>query len=786
MDFATKMLATPINKIRDILRSVGVTDTSSLDHCVVFIVLRSLKTKFCKTIGIPEKFAFDRFEFDDTGEKLDIEQLRNKFNGNEDCFCYHMVYKFNFSSFTPSATISNREFRAIFDVLKTIDTETLTQTHDIIGTIYELHLKTGSKSSRDLGQFFTNRLVIKYMIELTDPKLGETIVDPTMGTGGFLTMSVQYLIEHNEKISWKRHIGNIHGYDINDHVQELACLNMLLETGCKPETLIQRDTLKEDMVQDPDSDMQYDVILANEPMGVDCVFDTFCDKIRELKMKGNNAEPAFMQLFMQRLAPNGRCAVIVPDGFLFNNSKQHKATRKHLIENFAVHRIIQMRDKNFFVNTNVSASIIFFSATGKTTQIELGEISLNPTGNVLAKKTGRIIDYSEIVEQGYNLNPQLYEEKKETRIKGIVYKKLGEVCKFLPTTRTVSALGRKTGMYRFYNSSQEDRLYLDTYEVDCPSLIIGNGGNLCVHYDVKFTPSKHVTVAQLINTAYDSSGINPSDDVDLKYVYYFLLTELPALRALSQGTTIKWLNRTNLSKVEIPIPSLDIQRQLIRELDIIHETTIALRAVIDNCTRSSAVVLTETWNCMERKKLGEVCKFKNGKNLASKNFIDGAYPVIGGGKQPAGYHNTYNTDSRTILCSSSGAYSGYISRYETKVWISDCFAIIPNSLVDNNFLFYYLKSVQEHLYSYQKATAQPHVYSKDLADLEIPIPTLETQIAIVRRMDAITDTVEHMKREIDAWNETGRALMRNALSCKGNETKDESSDNESIEVVLTE
>jgi len=139
---------------------------------------------------------------------------------------------------------------------------------------------------------------------------------------------------------------------------------------------------------------------------------------------------------------------------------------------------------------------------------------------------------------------------------------------------------------------------------------------------------------------------------------------------------------------------------------------------------------------IEWKELGEVCNFKNGKGIKKDTLVDGEYPVIGGGQKPLGFHNEYNTSENIILCSSSGAYSGFISKYSKKVWASDCFSIIPKeNLINNNYLYYLLKTTQDTLYKYQAGAAQPHVYSKDLQSHKIPVPSLEKQNKIVEVLD---------------------------------------------------
>jgi type I restriction-modification system DNA methylase subunit len=139
--------------------------------------------------------------------------------------------------------------------------------------------------------------------------------------------------------------------------------------------------------------------------------------------------------------------------------------------------------------------------------------------------------------------------------------------------------------------------------------------------------------------------------------------------------------------------------------------------------------------------LSEVCNFKNGKNLTKKNLVDGIYPVIGGGKNPLGMHNTFNRDENIILCSSSGAYSGYISKYKTKVWASDCFSIHSKNKdkLHEQYLYYYLVFIQNKIYKLQNGAGQPHVYSKDLQKFKFPILPIEKQNIIVKFLDKLFD-----------------------------------------------
>jgi type I restriction enzyme S subunit len=115
-----------------------------------------------------------------------------------------------------------------------------------------------------------------------------------------------------------------------------------------------------------------------------------------------------------------------------------------------------------------------------------------------------------------------------------------------------------------------------------------------------------------------------------------------------------------------------------------------------------------------------------------------------------GFHNEYNTAENSILCSSSGAYAGFISKYDKKVWASDCFSIIPkNNSINNTYLYYLLKTIQDKIYNLQTGTAQPHIYSKDLQNIKIPIPSLERQQEIIEYCAYNDNLIKQLEKEIE-------------------------------------
>ena len=148
------------------------------------------------------------------------------------------------------------------------------------------------------------------------------------------------------------------------------------------------------------------------------------------------------------------------------------------------------------------------------------------------------------------------------------------------------------------------------------------------------------------------------------------------------------------------------------------------------------------------KTLGEVCQIKCGNHSTKKsNFIEGDYLIIGGGKQPIGKHNEYNCDENTILCASHGT-AGYISMYPVKTFLTMAFAFIENKqLINKMYLYYYLKSIEEHLISLGKGTAQPCISMDKLKSIKIPIPSLERQQEIVKYLDFIYEKANKTSNE---------------------------------------
>ena len=139
-------------------------------------------------------------------------------------------------------------------------------------------------------------------------------------------------------------------------------------------------------------------------------------------------------------------------------------------------------------------------------------------------------------------------------------------------------------------------------------------------------------------------------------------------------------------------------------------------------------------NSIHTKKLIEVCNIEKGSTITKEQTSNGDIPVVAGGLEPSCYHNVANRPAGMITVSASGANAGYVNYWEVPIFASDCNTIYPIELekVSPIFMYWQLKVIQKQIYKLQKGGAQPHVYGKDLADMQIVQPPMEFQLRYIK------------------------------------------------------
>jgi len=252
------------------------------------------------------------------------------------------------------------------------------------GDLYEyllMQLTTAGKN----GQFRTPRHIIRMMVKLVNPRVGDRICDPAAGTGGFLVNAYEHILESNtspdvleyddegkphhligDKISDKKLLKFLKsqaltGYDFDATMTRIGAMNLMLH-GIDNPNFRYMDTLSKSFAEKG----QYDVILANPP------FKGSIDKsdINErFSTKTTKTELLFIELMYDLLVTGGRCGVIVPDGVLFGTSNAHIATRQILVDKCKLEAVVSMPSGVFRPYAGVSTAVLVFQKGGATDNV---------------------------------------------------------------------------------------------------------------------------------------------------------------------------------------------------------------------------------------------------------------------------------------------------------------------------------------------------------------------------------------------------------------------------------
>ena len=274
---------------------------------------------------------------------------------------------------------------------------------DSKGDLYEYLLSKVATAGTN-GQFRTPRHIIKMMVALVQPQPEDTIIDPAMGSAGFLIEAQDYLRKNHEEMflnaKLREHFNNtmFYGNDMDRTMLRIGAMNMLLH-GVDNPNISYRDSLSE-----ANKDIEkYSLVLANPPFKGSLDYEAVsADLLKVTKTK--KTELLFLALFLRILKKGGRAAVIVPDGVLFGSSKAHKQIRKEILENNKLDAVISMPSGVFKPYAGVSTAILIFTKTGNGGTDQVWFYDMKADGYSLDDKRQEITDNDipDIIERFQN------------------------------------------------------------------------------------------------------------------------------------------------------------------------------------------------------------------------------------------------------------------------------------------------------------------------------------------------------------------------------------------------
>lgn len=300
------------------------------------------------------------------------------------------------TNFMRGARLSITEPTVLTQVVTLVDGLKLDQADaDTKGDLFE-HVLKQIKQAGELGQFRTPRHIIRAIVEMIDPQIGDTIYDPAAGTAGFLVAAYNHIrlansspagiseTEIDGKLQ-RRGIGDrlssaksstlqnqtFYGNDVDPQMVRLATMNLTLR-GLPNVRILLRNVLTSSLDAEQRENLGlpeggYHVVLANPPFAGKVDNDRVVDDVKVGNSKAT--EVLFLKYMMESLKDGGRCGVIVPEGLLFGSTGAHKEIRRQLIENNRVETVMSLPGGVFQPYSGVKTSVLLFKKGGKTDRV---------------------------------------------------------------------------------------------------------------------------------------------------------------------------------------------------------------------------------------------------------------------------------------------------------------------------------------------------------------------------------------------------------------------------------
>ena len=529
-----------------------------------------------------------------------------------------------------------------------------------LGDAYE-YLTSIMGSQGGAGQFRTPRHIIDFIVDIVDPKLNERILDPACGTGGFLISAYKHIIAVNSKADGTTTLtpyqleklsDNLKGYDIDPGMVRIALLNMYLHELVDPH-IYEYDTLTSEARWNDDAD----VIIANPP------FMTPKGGIRphsRFSVQSKRSEVLFVDYMAEHLTSSGRAGIIVPEGIIFQTQNAHKQLRKMLVDEYLA-AVISLPGGVFNPYSGVKTSILILDKALARKSDSIGFFKVNNDGYDLGAQrrpidqndipqvrtdvqeylrrarggepttdwhpaTGQVVRRDKIAEDGeYNLSGERYRVRTVRSTKWPMVR-LGDVAEVIA--------GQSPPGSSYNEAAEGEPFHQGKSEF----------GNMYIGEAVKWTtdPRRYGVPGDIIMSV--RAPVGPVNLTKTKICIgrglaairpnaSSLCTEFAfhALRYMqdeitgSGGSAFDSISIKVVSQLEIPLPSLDAQREVADEIEGYQRVIDGARMVVENWR--PRIKVDPAWTVVE---LGEVCDVVNGGTPKSDviEFWDGGIPWI--------------------------------------------------------------------------------------------------------------------------------------------------------------
>ena len=646
-------------------------------------------------------------------------------------------------------------------------------------------------SQGDAGQFRTPRHIIDFIVAVLDPQKHETILDPACGTAGFLISAYKHILKTNSRPSSPlvstltpdekgRLAKNFQGYDISPDMVRLSLVNLYLHGFTDPH-IYEYDTLTSEERWNEFAD----VILANPPFmspkgGI--------KPHRRFSIQAKRSEVLFVDYMAEHLTPAGRAGIIVPEGIIFQSQTAYKELRKLLVENSLV-AVVSLPAGCFNPYSGVKTSILLldkslarqsdtiaffkvendgFGLGAQRRAIEKNDLpqvqaelaaylhalrTKASTETILAlTSTAQIVPKEKIAANGdYNLSGERYREGAVSS-SSFPSVALGEVCELVrgvvfSKEDEVAEGGVQVLRANNINKNRYE-LNLDDIRRVSPKADFSDDKKLRkddIFICLASGSKDHVGKVAFIkdDTDYYFGGFMGAIRVKPGRLHAgYLLKQLTTghfndfLREQIAGANINNLSGGLLYRFQIPLPPLEVQKEIVAEIEGYQKVINGARAVLDHYRPH--IPIHPDWPIAE---LGEVCDIKTGKLNSNAAVEDGAYPFFTCSKEVFRI-DRHAFDCEAILLSGNNAsgdfdvkhYHGKFNAYQRTYVIT-----VKEEVLDRmtyGILKYVLNANLLALKQKSIGGLTRYLTLPMITSIPLPLPPLATQQAIVAEIEA--------------------------------------------------
>lgn len=699
--------------------------------------------------------------------------------------------------------------------LKYDDSETL-------GDAFE-YLLNKMATAKNAGQFRTPRNIIDFIVDVVKPTKDDTILDPACGTAGFLISAYKHITSDGKLTpdELKRLTNSIVGLDIDPTMVKLSLVNLYLHKFEQP-NIYEYDTLSNDTRWGD----RYDVILANPP------FMTPKGGItphKRFAINANRSEVLFVDYFMEHLTINGRAGFVVPEGIIFQTANAYKDLRKMMLDGY-LYAVVSLPAGVFNPYAGVKTSILFFdrafakqnkdilfvrvdndgfSLGAQRTPIKQNDLpealkiinEYRDGKDVSGYERAIVVSKERIAGNNYDLTAAKYIEK-ETRECKYEMVKLGDVCELLNGYAFKSELYTDTGIRVMRITNVQKGEIVDDnpkfYPLDKQTEI---QNYMLRENDLLVSLTGNVGRVGLLPKELLPAGLNqrvaclrPDETKLLKGYLFSVLNQYKFEHDCiesSGGIAQKNLSTVWLQNYDIPLPPLDVQKQIVDEIENKQSAINHAREIIKNLERER-----QYFACLldgidyQEIKLGDEKYFNiesGGTPLTTNdefwngdiNWIslmdvpnDSDVNIINNTEKTISEQGLKHSSAKLLpvdtIVVSSRATIGRVGLAKIPLATNQGFKniiILNKDAADAKYVAYAMLQKKQEMKQKASGGTFKEISKTNFAKLSIPLPSIDDQRRIVAKLEAEQEIIDANKRLIDLMQDKINQVINRIYKC---------------------